>query len=145
MFQRLEDVEKRYEELNGLIADPEVISNQNEWKKLMKEHSDIEDIVIKYREYKSVKQNMDEAKEMLGDPEMEELARAEYEESKEKLPKLEEELKILLIPKDPNDEKNYILGQIYKRKQVLVEKKLLYLQELCLECIQCMQKENILK
>ena len=46
MFQRLEDVEKRYEELNGLIADPEVISKQNEWKKLMKEHSDIEDIVI---------------------------------------------------------------------------------------------------
>ena len=108
MFQRLEDVEKRYEELNGLIADPEVISNQNEWKKLMKEHSDIEDIVIKYREYKSVKQNMDEAKEMLGDPEMEELARAEYEESKEKLPKLEEELKILLIPKDPNDDNNVI-------------------------------------
>ena len=108
MFQRLEDVEKRYEELNGLIADPEVISNQNEWKKLMKEHSDIEDIVIKYREYKSVKQNMDEAKEMLGDPEMEELARAEYEESKDKLPKLEEELKILLIPKDPNDDNNVI-------------------------------------
>ena len=111
MFQRLEDVEKRYEELNGLIADPEVISNQNEWKKLMKEHSDIEDIVIKYREYKSVKQNMDEAKEMLGDPEMEELARAEYEESKDKLPKLEEELKILLIPKDPNDDNN-VIGEI---------------------------------
>ena len=108
MFQRLEDVEKRYEELNGLIADPEVISNQNEWKKLMKEHSDIEDIVVKYREYKSVKQNMDEAKEMLNDPEMKELAEIEYEESKEKLPKLEEELKILLIPKDPNDDNNVI-------------------------------------
>ena len=108
MFQRLEDVEKRYEELNGLIADPEVISNQNEWKKLMKEHSDIEDIVVKYREYKSVKQNMDEAKEMLSDPEMKELAEIEYEESKEKLPKLEEELKILLIPKDPNDDNNVI-------------------------------------
>ena len=108
MFQRLEDVEKRYEELNGLIADPEVISNQNEWKKLMKEHSDIEDIVVKYREYKAVKQNMDEAKEMLNDPEMRELAEVEYEESKEKLPKLEEELKILLIPKDPNDDNNVI-------------------------------------
>ena len=108
MFQRLEDVEKRYEELNGLIADPEVISNQNEWKKLMKEHSDIEDIVVKYREYKAVKQNMDEAKEMLSDPEMKELAEVEFEESKEKLPKLEEELKILLIPKDPNDDNNVI-------------------------------------
>ena len=108
MFQRLEDVEKRYEELNGLIADPEVISNQNEWKKLMKEHSDIEDIVVKYREYKAVKQNMEEAKEMLGDSEMKELAEVEFEESKEKLPKLEEELKILLIPKDPNDDNNVI-------------------------------------
>ena len=108
MFQRLEDVEKRYEELNKLIADPEVISNQKEWKKLMKEHSDIEDIVFKYREYKTVEQNMKEAKEMLGDPEMKELAEIEYEESKEKLPKLEEELKILLIPKDPNDDNNVI-------------------------------------
>lgn len=108
MFQRLEDVEKRYEELNTLIADPEVISRQNEWKKLMKEHSDIEDIVIKYREYKAVQQNMNEAKEMLNDPEMKELAEIEYEESKGKLPKLEEELKILLIPKDPNDDNNVI-------------------------------------
>ncbi|MBR3697327.1 MAG: peptide chain release factor 1 [Clostridia bacterium] len=108
MFQRLEDVEKRYEELNSLIADPDVISRQNEWKKLMKEHSDIEDIVIKYREYKTVEKNMMEAKEMLSDPEMKELAEIEYEESKEKLPKLEEELKILLIPKDPNDDNNVI-------------------------------------
>ena len=108
MFQRLEDVEKRYEELNTLIADPEVISRQSEWKKLMKEHSDIEDIVIKYREYKVVNQNMNEAKEMLNDPEMKELAEIEYEESKGKLPKLEEELKILLIPKDPNDDNNVI-------------------------------------
>lgn len=108
MFQRLEDVEKRYEELNTLIADPEVISRQNEWKKLMKEHSDIEDIVVKYREYKAVEQNMNEAKEMLNDPEMKELAEMEYEESKEKLPKIEEELKILLIPKDPNDDNNVI-------------------------------------
>jgi len=108
MFQRLEDVEKRYEELNGLIADPEVISKQNEWKKLMKEHSDIEDIVLKYREYKAVEKNKNEAKEMLNDPEMKELAEMEYEEAKEKLPKLEEELKILLIPKDPNDDNNVI-------------------------------------
>ena len=108
MFQRLEDVEKRYEELNTLIADPEVISRQNEWKKLMKEHSDIEDIVVKYREYKAVEKNMNEAKEMLNDPEMKELAEMEFEESKEKLPKIEEELKILLIPKDPNDDNNVI-------------------------------------
>lgn len=108
MFQKLEDVEKRYEELNGLIADPEVISKQNEWKKLMKEHSDIEEIVFKYREYKTVAKNMEEAKEMLSDPEMKELAEMELEEAKAKLPKIEEELKILLIPKDPNDDNNVI-------------------------------------
>ena len=106
MFQRLDDVEKRYEELNGLIADPEVISKQNEWKKLMKEHSDIEEIVFKYREYKTVSKNLEE--EMMSDPEMKELAEMEFEEAKEKLPKIEEELKILLIPKDPNDDNNVI-------------------------------------
>ena len=58
MFQRLEDVEKRYEELNVLISDPEVISRQNEWKNYMKEHSDIEEIVFKYREYKTTKKNL---------------------------------------------------------------------------------------
>ncbi len=108
MFQRLEAVEKRYEELNNLISDPEVISNQNEWKKLMKEHSDIEDIVLKYREYKKVENDYEEAKEMLNDPEMKELAEAEMLSAKEKLPVLEEELKILLIPKDPNDDCNVI-------------------------------------
>lgn len=95
MFQRLDDVEKRYEELNGLISDPEVISRQNEWKKLMKEHSDLEDVVLKYREYKKVKQDFEESKEMLDDPEMKELAEIEMLDAKEKLPKLEEELKIL--------------------------------------------------
>ncbi len=108
MFQKLEDVEKRYEELNKLISDPEVISRQNEWKKLMKEHSDIEDIVIKYREYKKVEKDFEEAKEMLNDPEMKELAEVEMLEAKEKLPKIEEELKVLLIPKDPNDDNNVI-------------------------------------
>ena len=88
MIQRLEGVEKRYEELNGLISDPNVISNQNEWKKLMKEHSDIEDIVFKYREYKKVQQALEDAKEMLNDPELKELAAMEFEEAKEKLPKI---------------------------------------------------------
>ena len=108
MFQKLEDVEKRYEELNKLISDPEMISKQNEWKKLMKEHSDLEEIVLKYREYKKVENDLEEAKEMLNDPEMKELAEAEMLEAKEKLPKIEEELKVLLIPKDPNDDCNVI-------------------------------------
>ena len=108
MFEKLEAVEKRYEELTKLIADPEVISNQSEWQRLMKEHASIEDIVIKFREYKKVKQNMEEAEELMQDPEMKELAETEYYSAKEELPKIEEELKILLIPKDPDDDKNII-------------------------------------
>ena len=108
MFQKLEDVEKRYVELTKKISDPEVIADQAEWQKLMKEHSSIEEIVQKYREYKKVKQQIEEAKEMLNDKELRELAEQEIEQGKEQLPKIEEELKILLIPKDPNDDKNII-------------------------------------
>ena len=108
MFEKLEAVEKRYEELTKLIADPEVISNQAEWQKLMKEHASIEDIVMKFREYKKTKQTMEEAEELMQDPEMKELAESEYYSAKEELPKIEEELKILLIPKDPDDDKNII-------------------------------------
>ena len=108
MFEKLEAVEKRYEELTKMISDPEVISNQLEWQKLMKEHASIEDIVLKFREYKKAKEAMEEAKEMMEDKELKELAEMEYYDNKEKLPKIEEELKILLIPKDPDDDKNII-------------------------------------
>ena len=108
MFQKLEAVEKRYEDLTKKISDPEIISNQTEWQKYMKEHAEIQDVVEKYREYKKVKEQLEEAKQMLNDPELKELAQLDYEECKEKLPKLEEELKFLLIPKDPNDDKNII-------------------------------------
>ena len=108
MFDKLEAVEERYEELTKLISDPEVISDQSTWQQYMKEHSSIEDIVLKFREYKKTKQTMEEAKEMMEDKELKELAEAEYYEAKDNLPKLEEELKILLIPKDPNDDKDVI-------------------------------------
>ena len=108
MFEKLETVEKRYEELTKMISDPEVISNHTEWQKLMKEHASIEEIVLKFREYKKEKQEMEEAEELMKDPEMKELAEEEYYASKEKLPKIEEELKLLLIPKDPDDDKNII-------------------------------------
>lgn len=108
MFQKLEDVEKKYEDLTTKISDPEIISNQNEWRTYMKEHAEIEPIVMKYREYKKVKQQYEEAKEMMNDPELKELAEVEMLENKEKLPQIEEELKILLIPKDPDDDKNVI-------------------------------------
>ena len=108
MFQKLEDVEKKYIDLTEKISDPEVISRQNEWKVMMKEHSELEPIVEKYRKYKKVEKNLEEAKEMMNDPELKELAETEMLEAKEKLPKIEEELKILLIPKDPDDDKNVI-------------------------------------
>ena len=109
MFDKLESVEKRYEELNIKISDPEVIANQSEWQKLMKEHADISEIVEKYREYKKAVATIEELKEMLNDKEMHDLAQAEMDETKEKLPKIEEELKLLLVPKDPNDDKNVIV------------------------------------
>ena len=67
MFDKLELVEKRYEELTKMISDPEVISNQSEWQKLVKEHAGIEEVVTKYKEYKKVKQEMEDAKEMMQD------------------------------------------------------------------------------
>ena len=108
MFEKLEAVEKRYEELIKMIADPEVIANQAEWQKAIKEHASIEDVVVKFREYKKVKAAMEEAEELMQDPDMKELAEEEYYASKEMLPALEEELKVLLIPKDPDDDRNII-------------------------------------
>lgn len=108
MFENLEEIEIKYEDLTKKISDPEVISNQEEWRKMMKEHSDIEPIVLKYREYKSIKKNFEDSKEMLNDPDMKDLAEMEMLDAKDKLPVLESELKILLIPKDPDDDKNVI-------------------------------------
>ncbi len=110
MFQKLEDVEKRYEELTVQISDPEVIARTSEWQKLMKEHADMTPIVEKYREYKKVKANYDEACSMMNeeDKEIKDLAEMEMLETKERMPVLEEELKMLLIPKDPDDDKNII-------------------------------------
>ena len=110
MFQKLEDVEKRYEELTVKVSDPEIISRQNEWREYIKEHAELEPIVLKYREYKKVQNDFEEAKAMMNDAdkEMRELAEMEMLEAKDKLPQIEEELKILLIPKDPDDDKNVI-------------------------------------
>ena len=108
MFEKLEAVEKRYEELTKIISDPEVIARQSEWQKAMKEHAAIEEVVMKFREYKKVKQSREEAEELMQDPDMKELAEEEYYSAKEQIPKIEEELKILLIPKDPDDDRNII-------------------------------------
>ena len=108
MFDKLDFILEKYEELSLKVSDPDVINNQKLWQKEMGE---MEPIVNKYREYKKAKEAVAEAKEMLdsGDEELRELAKMEIAEYEEQLPQLEEQLKILLLPKDPNDDKNVIL------------------------------------
>jgi len=112
MFSKLDFIEERYEELSQKISDPEIIADQNRWRKLCKENSDITPIVEKYREYKSAINSIEDAREMLegnSDKEFEEMLLLEIDENKKKLSSIEEELKVLLLPKDPNDEKNVIV------------------------------------
>ena len=113
MFDKLDFITDKYAELSQKVSDPEVINNQAVWQKHVKEMGELEPIVKKYEEYKKVKTGIEEAKEMLNesgqDEEMKELAKMELSELEEKVPALEEELKVLLLPKDPNDDKNVIL------------------------------------
>jgi peptide chain release factor 1 len=113
MIDRLDEVEKRYDELTRKISDPEVISRQEEWRKLTKEHASLEEIVTCYREYKKVAAEINENRELLkensGDSEMEELIKSEIATLEDKYANLAEKLKIMLLPKDPNDEKDVIM------------------------------------
>ena len=113
MFDKLDFITDKYNELSGIVSDPAVIANQAVWQKHVKEMGEMEPIVKKYQEYKSVKEGIEEAKMLLdeagSDEEMKELAKMELSELEDKIPPLEEELKVLLLPKDPNDEKNVIL------------------------------------
>lgn len=112
MFDRLEDLIKRYEELEQLVNDPEVIKDQNKWRGYMKEHSDLTGIVEAYKKYKTAKEAIKDALEMLEDSNDEEfraMAKEELKENQELVEQLENEMKILLLPTDPNDDKNVIL------------------------------------
>lgn len=112
MFDKLEVTENRYEEISLKLADPAVISNQEEYRRLMKEYSELEELIAKYREYKKVKKDIADAFEMLDeklDKDFRDMVQMELDESKEKLEKIENELKILLLPKDPNDDKSVIV------------------------------------
>ncbi len=111
MFDKLDALESRYETVTAKLSDPVVIADQEEFKKLCKENSDLTPIIEKYREYKAAKDSIAECREILsgGDKELEELARLELAESEKKLAAVSDELKILLIPKDPNDDKNVII------------------------------------
>ena len=112
MLEKLSFVEEKYKELSEKIIDPEVMADMDEWQKLVREHADMEPIVLKYREYTKTVELLEEDKEMLKeklDDEMKELLKEEVSEREERIEKLEEELKILLLPKDPNDHKNVIV------------------------------------
>ena len=112
MFDKLEDLVLRLEEILNQLSEPDVASDAERFRKLMKEQSDLTPIVETYKEYKQNKQNIEESLMLLeeeSDEEMRELAKEELNESKEKVEKLEEKLKILLLPKDPNDDKNVIV------------------------------------
>ena len=112
MFENLEAVEEKYKKLEFEIADPEVMKDMNHWQKLIKEHADLKPIVEKYNELKKARDTLEEDKEMLNenlDDEMKELLKDEVSQLEEDIESFEEELKILLLPKDPNDNKNVFL------------------------------------
>ncbi|MGI6065483.1 MAG: peptide chain release factor 1 [Bacillota bacterium] len=112
MFDKLQALEDKYEELSQKVADPEIIADQNEWKKLVKAHADMEDVVHIFREYKKVEKELEEARQMLKETledDFRELVEIEVGELKNKLEGMKDELRILLLPKDPNDEKNVIV------------------------------------
>jgi len=112
MFDKLQAAKDKYDEITHKLSDPAVIENQEEYRRLMKEHSELEELVAKYDEYLKVSKEIEDAKELLNeklDKDFEEMVLAELQESKEKLEKIKKELKILLTPKDPNDDKNVIV------------------------------------
>ena len=112
MFDKLEEIEKKYVDLSTKVNEPEVIANQTEWRTLMKEYSELTPIVEKYRDYKQISQNVAEAREMLEDSlddDFRQLVKEEFAENKEKLETIKDEITILLLPKDPNDDKNVIV------------------------------------
>lgn len=112
MFDKLEDLLIRFEEILSELQEPDVVNDQNRFRKLMKEQNDLTPIVEAYKEYKTCKQAIEDSLVMLeeeSDEEMRELAKEELNDSKARVEELEQELKILLLPKDPNDDKNVMV------------------------------------
>ena len=136
MFEKIEIFDKRYSELSERLYQPSVAGNPEEYQKIMKEIKSIEEIVLTYRKYKEAVQTEKDSLEILeetSDKELKELAQIELDEAKDNIKNLAEDLKILLLPKDPNDERNVIVeirgGSV----------------RFCSECIRCMPKKRALK
>ena len=112
MFEKIEIFDKRYSELSQRLYEPSVAADPEQYQKTMKELKSIEEIVLTYREYKQAVKSQDESIEILeesGDSDLKELAQLELDEAKQNIEELSEKLKILLLPKDPNDERNVIV------------------------------------
>ena len=112
MFDKLEELVGRLEEINMMLTEPEVINDQKKYRELMREQNELTPIVEKYKEYKAAKDGIEDSLAILdeeSDEDMRELAKEELNECKETVEKCEQELKILMLPKDPNDEKNVIV------------------------------------
>src|SRR6516165_3692463 len=112
MFERLEQIESKYDELTQALASPEIVSDSSRYQKTAKAHSELQPVVEKYREYKDLARGIHESKAMIeneSDPEMRAYAQEELDRLQERVGSVEEDLKFLLLPKDPNDEKNVIL------------------------------------
>ncbi len=113
MIDKLQGIEERFEKINELLCNPEIVSNQEEYKKLMREQKNLTPVVEKYREYKKYNETLNESKQLLDegglDKDFKELVQEEFEQAKTDLERCSEELKILLLPKDPNDDKNVIV------------------------------------
>ena len=112
MLDKLEAIERKFIDLERKVSDPEVIGNQTEWKKLVKEHAKLDPVIVKFREYRDVINSIEESKEMLqdeSDKEFKEMVQTEIDELEGKGESLKDELKILLLPQDPNDDKSVIV------------------------------------
>ncbi len=109
MFDRLDQLEARYEELGVQLSDPKIVNDQENYRKVAKQHRDMEPTVEKFREYRKLRASVADAKAMLTDADMREMAQAELDDLEPKLAATEEQLKVLLLPKDPNDDKNIVL------------------------------------
>jgi len=111
MFERLEQIEARFQSLGTQMADPEVLSDHEKYQKIAKQHRELEPVVDKFREYRQVKTGIADARAMLteSDPEIRAMAQEELTELEAREPQIEEDLKLLLLPKDPNDEKNVVV------------------------------------
>lgn len=145
MIDKLNEVEKRFEEVNELVCNPDIVSDQEKYTKLMRELKHLTPVVEKFREYKKAQEAFEESKLMLDeggmDADFAQMVKDEFEQSKADMETISEELKVLLLPRDPNDDKMLLS----KSAVVQAVRNQHCLQACFSECIQCMLKQRALK